>query len=263
LTAFCIASLPEKAIYFPRLGTMKISKEQIQIGNVSHDVSFPDTGNAAWHIKNILSGKDYPVLNSKFVPTRIVDIGANVGATSLFFTGRYPTAEIYCYEPSPTNLEFLQKNTSAQKNIQVFEYGLSDRDARTKLYLGRAQCLQHSIHPSLEVTENHEDIELRRASSELANVLQGRCILKIDTEGCEVPILRDLKDYFAVIDIIYLEYHSEQDRRSIDELLCPQFKLWHSEASVVHRGNQAYVSSRLLKEFPELEKWEVKQKASS
>jgi len=238
---------------------MKIGKEQIRLANVERDVCFPDTGNAGWHIKNILSGKDYPPLGSSYTPTCIVDVGANVGATALFFAATYPTADIFCYEPSPSNLEFLKQNTDGLEKIHIFEYGLNDHDSKLKLYLGRSQCLQHSIHPSIEVTERHEAIEVRKASVALAEILSGRCILKIDTEGCEVPVLRDLESLFEAVDIIYLEYHSEKDRRTIDQLLSTHFVLWHSQASLVHRGNLAFLSTRILEEYPELGKWEVKE----
>ena len=44
-------------------------------------------------------------------------------------------------------------------------------------------------------------------------------ILKIDTEGCEVPILFSIKKYLTEIKILYIEYHSSIDRDEIRRLL--------------------------------------------
>lgn len=241
---------------------MKTSVIRVHFRDVQVDMAYPDTGNAGQHLQNILSGRDYPLLDAPFEPDCIVDVGANVGATALFFAARYPSADIYSFEASPSNFEYLRHNTEAFATIHAFDFGLFDEDGEARLYLGASQCLQNSIHPSIEVREDFETIRLRKASAALSGVLQGRCILKIDTEGCETQILHDLGALLGAVDLLYLEYHSERDRRSIDRLLSPQFKLWHSHSEMVHRGNLAYVSERLLAEVPGLEQWEVKAGAT-
>src|SRR5262245_45720652 len=59
----------------------------------------------------ILQGKEYPILPlPDYKPTTIVDVGANVGATAVFFHYAYPGARIYCYEPSAENYQCLAAN---------------------------------------------------------------------------------------------------------------------------------------------------------
>ncbi len=234
--------------------------EPFEIDERRIKVLYPNSGNAGWHIRNILSGKDYPVLRTDgFDPEYFVDIGANVGATSLLFAARYPKAEVLCFEPSPSNFSYLERNIGSVLRISAFNFGLGDREKQTKLFLGRSQCLQHSIFSSVEVRDEYELVAIKRASLELQKLVRGRCILKIDTEGCEVPILRDLDEFLVNVDVLYLEYHSESDRLGIDQMLRSGFKLWHSSATTVHRGNLAYLSYRILSRFPELEKWEIKR----
>ncbi len=218
------------------------------------NVSFPDSGNASKHIYNILSGQDYPILNCHFKPDCIIDIGANIGATALFFTKVYPGVDCFCYEPSPSTFTYLEKNTNQVPEIKVFNYGLSNELRTVKLYTGTSQCLQNSLHPSIEVTNEFEFAQIQPASAELEEILNGkRALVKIDTEGCEVPILEDLENLLKHIDILYLEYHSEEDRRTIDRVLSDHFSLCHSMASIVHRGNMMFLSQRLLSEFPQWE----------
>ncbi|MEG3435568.1 FkbM family methyltransferase [Pannus brasiliensis CCIBt3594] len=232
----------------------------IEHGSSVIDVCFPDYANAAWHISNILSGHDYPILSSHFKPDCIIDIGANIGASALFFTKVYPDIDCFCYEPSPSNFVYLQKNTSFLKRIKNFNIGLSNESYTAKLYIGNAQCLQNSLYPSVEVSGNFELAQIKSASAELKDILSGRrCLVKIDTEGCEVPILADLESYFPNIDILYLEYHSEEDRRAIDNLLSPRFVLCYSNARMVHRGNVMFLSERLLSEIPQLDQMAIRR----
>ncbi|WP_157951148.1 FkbM family methyltransferase [Cyanothece sp. BG0011] len=240
--------------------TINESSLSFKHGNNVVPVSFPNSGNAQHHITNILSGQDYPVLHCHFQPDCIIDIGANIGATALFFTDVYPNADCYCYEPCPSTFTYLQKNTSFLDRIKIFNCGLSNESRELKLYIGNAQCLQNSLYSSVEVTENFEIATIKPASTELKEIMSGkRCVLKIDTEGCEVPILEEIKDYLDNVDIFYLEYHSEEDRRAIDNLVAPQFSLCWSKASMVHRGNLMYLSQRLLSELPQLDAMAIRR----
>lgn len=231
--------------------TFKLHNQQIEL-------QFPDTGDAWWNFQNILAGNDYPILPEPLEPQNIIDIGANVGAASIFFSSAYPNANIFSFEPSPSNFEYLKINVIQFPKIKAYNFGLSDEDAELKLYLGRSQCLQHSVIPSIEVSDNFEMIKLRKASDVINKISEGRSILKIDTEGCEVQILNSLKKFLDTVDIVYLEYHSERDRITIDTILSPMFSLWHSAADKVHRGNLAYLSHQLLSTKPSLGKWELK-----
>ena len=40
----------------------------------------------------------------------------------------------------------------------------------------------------------------------------------LDTEGCEVPIFESLGDLLPSIKVVYLEFHSEPDRKTIDRM---------------------------------------------
>ena len=57
----------------------------------------------------------------------IIDCGANIGISSLWFAKEFPGAEIYAVEPSPTNFEMLRKNVAAYPNIVPLLGGVWDR----------------------------------------------------------------------------------------------------------------------------------------
>ena len=207
-------------------------------------------------IIGIFKGNDYPILRlPNYTPKRIIDVGANIGATAIYFLSHFPNAEIFCYEPSLRNYMYLQKNTKHFSNIKNFQYGLNNESIQIELFHGKDQPAQDSIIMSKETAENSEVVNLVKASEEIAKKgIKEISILKIDTEGCEVPILSEFQLLEnANIDMIYIEYHSEDDRLTIDRLLSSDFLLFHSSANAVHRGTNGYISKDLCKKHHEIE----------
>jgi FkbM family methyltransferase len=205
----------------------------------------------------IFKGEEYPILPlSNFAPTTIVDVGANIGATALYFHNAYPQARIYCYEPSQENFRCLKANAShfADK-IQVFPYGLLDRDCQLPMYRGTSQSGQNSLAPNSETTASPtETVRLVKASREAAERgWNSLSILKLDTEGCEVPILTELLSSVRTIDLLYCEYHSEEDRRHIDLILADRFVLCGSKSDAMHLGTCIYLSRSFVAEHPEID----------
>jgi FkbM family methyltransferase len=214
-------------------------------------LTFPDTGNARFHYKKIIEGGDYRLINTQnYKPECFVDIGANVGATSIFFAQHFPDTRFLCYEPSPTNFGYLEVNTHHIRNLERFSFGLNDEAGIHKLYSGRRQCLQYSLKADAEVTDSWQAVEIRNAYAELERKVQNSSILKVDTEGCELSILNNLAPMLSRFDVIYLEYHSESDRITIDSMLRENYVLWLADATLVHRGLVSYISRRLFEAEP-------------
>jgi FkbM family methyltransferase len=218
---------------------------------------YPDSGNMAAHLQKIFAGTEYPLLPLRgYAPRLIVDVGANIGATAVFFALNYPSAKLLCYEPARENAVFLERNVAPFPQVETRTCGLAAEAAAARLYHGNSQSMQHSLYRSSETTAHYETIELRAAGIELAEIPDGS-ILKLDTEGAEVPILRALAGRMSALDMIYLEYHSEEDRRAIEAMLAADFVLASSHASWPHRGSNQYVARRLTARFPELDQLRI------
>ena len=67
-------------------------------------------------------------------------------------------------------------------------------------------------------------------------------VLKVDTEGCELPILRSIAELLPSIPVIYVEYHSEDDRREIDRMLGDTHVVVAGHVFQIHRGELTYVA---------------------
>lgn len=61
----------------------------------------------------------------------IVDAGANIGLTSLFYANRFPRAKIFAIEAENSNFQLLQKNVLAYPNITPIHAALLHKDGNT------------------------------------------------------------------------------------------------------------------------------------
>lgn len=211
------------------------------------------------HASDILAGRTYPIV--PFLPDvkTILDIGANVGATSVFLGLYYPHAQIFSVEPQAMPYEILTSNIQENPNNKCFNLGLFDCDKSAPLYHSWVESGTASIGQSWLNTYNHEMIQLRDAATWAQEQgIQSIDILKIDTEGCEYQILTSLRSFLSTVSVIYLEYHSEEDRRLIDDLLADSHVLYHGRINKAHCGELTYVRSNLGQYSPELHKHRIK-----
>ncbi len=194
------------------------------------------------HVVNILQGTTYPALRGVDSVKVVVDIGANVGAASVFLALTYPEATVHAIEPAPQALSLLEENTRLIRRIHVHRHGLHEHAGVMRLYRSQWDPMSGSILASGENTDAFDELPFRSVAGWFGEHAVGTIdILKIDTEGCELPLLRALGEQAATARVIYLEYHSEQDRRSIDRLLSESHILAAITSRHPHRGDACYV----------------------
>jgi len=233
----------------------------VRVDGKSRFVHFPQGGGMFDFVRNILRGREYPLIPIEgYVPKVILDVGANIGAATLFFKAAYPGATIHCYEPVSKAVRFLNRNVRGLSGVHIHPYGLHSRSKTASIHLGAARSSQSSLYVSSQTSTRCERIRLRRAFSEVKSLGDlSSSILKLDTEGSEGSILRDLRPLLHRFDMIYLEYHSEDLRRKGDRLLNRHFVMAWSRAVRVHIGVNVYLSRALLAQHAGLGQYEIKE----
>ena len=107
--------------------------------------------------------------------------------------------------------------------------------------------MTNSVHCSPENTSAAVEVQLRAAGAALAERgVEAVDILKLDTEGCEVPILRSLAGLLPSLGVVFVEYHDEEDRREIDRLLGGTHVLCQGRVLAPHRGEFCYLARSRL-----------------
>jgi len=196
-------------------------------------------------IEAIFRFEDYPLnrIAASDMPC-IVDIGAHCGAFSYLCAKLYPAASVLAFEPLQINYDLCLRNTAQFKRVSVRNIGLSDEEGSFKIFYAPAWGFAASS--SVKTHDHADDFEMARiarASVALAETgLIG--ILKIDTEGHEFRILRDLAGRLADVSFIFLEIHANTDRMRIDALLEDEFNLFYARCEMINRYKLGYVNRR-------------------
>jgi FkbM family methyltransferase len=130
--------------------------------------------------------------NDKAFSGVAIDVGANIGNHSLYFSDHYQS--VYSFEPNPRTFQVLKINSQLVKNVKCFDYGISseNRSANLNVY---ANNIGHS-DVSDETTQDTVPIKLSTLDAALDRDLKVK-LLKIDVEGHEYQAILGSK---AVIE---------------------------------------------------------------
>ena len=162
---------------------------------VRHATGDPVTLGEVFHERDYVP----PAGAIRATPSRIVDLGANVGYFGAFALTEWPGASVVAYEPDPDNAEVHASAISLN--------GLSDR---WELRRAAASTTQGSVrfHASGDAL-SHADEEgsLVVRGEDVLPVIAGADLLKVDIEGGEWAILEDPRFNASPPRALVLEYH--------------------------------------------------------
>ena len=151
----------------------------------------------------------YYRLPLRFAPATILDLGANIGLSAIYFARCYPESRIACVEPMPGNLKLLIRNLrenaveaeviaaaiDAKDGVVAMEYGAADYGHKI------AAAAPSSVSP--EVASFSVPSILRRLGWNRVG------LLKIDIEGHESVLLSQACEWLVRVDALCVEYHHD------------------------------------------------------
>jgi FkbM family methyltransferase len=131
----------------------------------------------------------------------IVDVGANVGQSALYFNSHYPQAKIYSFEPIEETYKKLIETTSGSKNIQCYPYALSNMPGKIKINLqkdSQTNSLRHKSNNSNKEGGSVQEVMLSTLDL-MAEELKWKSIdfLKVDAEGHDLDVIKGAEGLIA------------------------------------------------------------------
>jgi FkbM family methyltransferase len=169
----------------------------------------------------------------------ILDIGANVGAFSVWATYRWPGCVVHAYEPIKETYEYLVVNTKPHSNIITHNKAIGAKDEKERqMYYGGKNRGQTSFYYGDEQRDYGEKVTVLSAKS-----LPEAHFVKVDTEGAEVEILENL---VFEPEIIVVEFHFLQDKEKITQMLEHSFFPLNTLFAHFNRGMLKLVNKKLL-----------------
>lgn len=202
--------LPKRNIRNPLRTTLKLMfgqrKVRIQVRNIQHPIVLrPETSDVPL-LYHIFVEEEYNIKPKK-EPSFIIDAGANIGFTAVYFANQFPKARIIAIEPEESNFGMLKKNTEAYPNIRCIEAGLWN--SKTKL---RITNLEKNSKWGFQVEETTDDGPDTCQAVSINDLLkeEGKKeidIAKIDIEGSEKELFAKNYQWLSKTNLIVIEFH--------------------------------------------------------
>lgn len=142
----------------------------------------------------------------------IIDCGANIGATVLYFLHHFPNCHVLAIEPDPGNFAVLTKNLEPyRERTTLFQAAVWPVD--TELVMSTASY-RDDLEWSRQVREPvaGESSEVRALSipTLLSQSSYDRIsLLKVDIEGAEVELLNGNVSWLDSVDAMTIELHDD------------------------------------------------------
>jgi FkbM family methyltransferase len=138
-------------------------------------------------------------------PKLIIDGGANVGYTTVYFANRFPEARIIAVEPEASNLEMLRQNTLLYPNVTIIEAAVWNK--HTKLAIENPEDDKWAFR----VMEGETGERAVRALTveDIMQLTGHRTIdiLKLDIEGAEKEVFSDCGKWLGDVRVLMIELH--------------------------------------------------------
>ncbi|MFQ3575521.1 MAG: FkbM family methyltransferase [Cytophagales bacterium] len=142
-------------------------------------------------------------------PNLIIDLGANIGITSIYFSQKHPLSRIISLEPDSDNFELLEYNCKTLKNVTPLQRAIWNKNIDL--------VLNKDITPvGSFVNESKKGIEQSIVKGITMESLIKEFdiefidILKIDIEGAEYQLFLENTDWLKKVGCIMIETHDKK-----------------------------------------------------
>ncbi len=182
----------------------------------------------------------------------LIDVGMNVGITTLFFASKENVDKVFSFEPfQPTfsmALQNIQLNKAYAGKINANNFGLAKEDAdinvsyspKEKGRMGTNGLPKSEGYVAANVSS--QLMHLKSADGEFLKIkeqVQDHFVVcKIDTEGAEYEIIDSLynANLLAIPDVYFIEWHQIKPVDIVAKLRSANYQVIETAISLLHSG---------------------------
>ena len=140
-------------------------------------------------------------------PNVIIDCGANVGLTSLYFKNKFPDSKIIAIEPEIKNFEMMSHNLVKYENVNIYNNGIWSKKAFLEIVDVGKSNWGFTVKEVETKTANSISALSIKDLMEINNISEID-ILKIDIEGSEKILFeKDYEYWLSKTNILIIELH--------------------------------------------------------
>jgi FkbM family methyltransferase len=184
---------------------------------------FPDASSFAWTYDELFKRHIYRFESDAVAPV-IIDCGANIGLSVLYFKQLYPKAKVVAFEPDDEIFSYLKSNleTFGLEDVEPIKKGLWKEETVLEFFSegSDANRIMNTSEEAL-VNDNHLYTKTTVSTVKLSDFINESVdFLKIDIEGAETDVLLEAKEKLHLVKNIFIEYHSFMDQpQTLDQIL--------------------------------------------
>ena len=152
----------------------------------------------------------------------IVDLGAHIGLTVLYFKMLFPKARVMAYEPVPDNFRLLQKNVTENQleNVQLVQAVVAPKAGILRIQepIGEGAWKSGAgiIPKGWKGIQENREIKVEAVG--IQEIIRQKIdIMKMDIEGMEYEVIRNMGPNIRNIKNMLIEVHPRKDHR-IEEI---------------------------------------------
>jgi FkbM family methyltransferase len=140
----------------------------------------------------------------------ILDCGANIGLSVIYLKKICPSATIIAFEPDTHNFKLLEKNIQSHelRNVELKNLAIWKEDTMISF------DSEGSMASKINFNKKENQSEMIQAVR-LKNYLNRKIdFLKIDIEGAEFEVIKDIEDVMDNIETVFIEYHGNFEQNN-------------------------------------------------
>ncbi|SDK15230.1 methyltransferase, FkbM family [Catalinimonas alkaloidigena] len=181
---------------------------------LNYQAVVPDSLSFVWQFKEIFADQSYRFRTSVARPV-IVDCGANIGMSCLYFKQLYPQAQITAFEADPTIASVLVQNLTLNHITDVQVQHKAVWVHNQGIHISQEGADAASVHG----TGNRIEVPSQRLRDTL-EAYDHIDMLKMDIEGAETEVLCDCRQQLGGVQHMFVEYHAYLGQpQNLSELL--------------------------------------------
>jgi FkbM family methyltransferase len=169
-----------------------------------------NAGADAFIYSEVFEHQSYRIANAR-PPATILDLGANIGLSAIYFARCFPGAHLACVEPVPENLRLLSRNLELNGvAADVISAAIDVKEGKAWMERARFDYGHKIAHASVQSSAVLFEVDAVSVQSIMQRLGWSRIgLVKIDIEGHESVLLSQNCEWLHLTDALCLEYHEQ------------------------------------------------------
>lgn len=149
-----------------------------------------------WVLKDVLIDREYDCVSLQEADY-ILDLGCNIGLSTLFLAAKFPNAHIWAVEPNPVLLPQLLLNTAQAKNVKIETWALGKEDGTATMRVDSNTSSSSILATDTSKTEITVRTVCPNSIRKTLNIPRID-LIKFDIEGAELFLFENFAEFDKV-----------------------------------------------------------------